>query len=516
MTKKNIIYIAAAAMLLTACSSDEPGTLSHPASASFTAQIGNTATRAAGTQWGAGDAIGISGVSGTKTYTNLPFVTASGDGRFAPTGDAIFYQTTEPVTFTAYYPYNADGGVIEGSTSDQTAQPSFDFLWAQASGSYDSPAVNFNFDHKMSLITLSFVNGNDVNLSSLTYTVDGLAAEGTFDTATGEAAATGSAATLTAPVTADHKSLLILFPQTAESVTLTANVEGQQYVCGLSLTELKSGYRYSYTINVKKSGLSVTGCTINPWLDGGISDSDVTMPIPPLGDKASENVAVGDYYMSDGTFLDKAATLSHRQKMGCIGIVFYMGHHENDHSDYSATGIGQAKCHGYVVARQNASAGIGIWGARKTMVGCVPTDADGNSLNNIENPDIDWNGYAWTQKIISTAGGKNMLNATDPTGYPPTYYAAVDYQNQSAAPANTSGWFLPAVGQMRNISQNRESLLSGNVAAEALIEGREYWTSSEYYEAPWDAVFVSTFDGSVWFASKELNFPFFVRPILAF
>ena len=321
MTKKNIIYIAAAAMLLTACSSDEPGTLSHPASASFTAQIGNTATRAAGTQWGAGDAIGISGVSGTKTYTNLPFVTASGDGRFAPTGDAIFYQTTEPVTFTAYYPYNADGGVIEGSTSDQTAQPSFDFLWAQASGSYDSPAVNFNFDHKMSLITLSFLNGNDVNLSGLTYTVGGLKTEGTFDTATGEAAATGSFATLTAPVTADHKSSLIVFPQTAESVTLTATADGQQYVCSLPLSELNPGNQYGFNLTIKKSGMTVTGSSITDWSASGSINWGASMPAT-LGQKDLAKAAIGDFYMKDGTLVDKSASLTSEQIDGCVGIVF--------------------------------------------------------------------------------------------------------------------------------------------------------------------------------------------------
>ena len=72
-------------------------------------------------------------------------------------------------------------------------------------------------------------------------------------------------------------------------------------------------------------------------------------------------------------------------------------------------------------------------------------------LDNVNNPDIDWNGYAWMQKIINAAGGKDKLNATEEAGYPATYYAAVDYQNKVAAPANTSGWFLPPIGQMRNI-----------------------------------------------------------------
>ena len=154
---------------------------------------------------------------------------------------------------------------------------------------------------------------------------------------------------------------------------------------------------------------------------------------------------VGDYFYSDGTF-----STEREASKTCIGIVFYVGQHENDGSDYSATGIGQAKCHGYAVAVQDAASNC-IWGASAKKVGLCPTDEEGNMLDNVNNPDIDWNGYAWMQKIINAAGGKDKLYATEEAGYPATYYAAVDYQNKVAAPANTSGWFLPAIGQMRNI-----------------------------------------------------------------
>lgn len=67
MTNKYFLF-PALALALAACSqSDEPGAFSEPKAASFSAQIGQPVSRAAGTEWAAGDAIGISGVSGTKT-----------------------------------------------------------------------------------------------------------------------------------------------------------------------------------------------------------------------------------------------------------------------------------------------------------------------------------------------------------------------------------------------------------------------------------------------------------------
>ena len=49
---------------------------------------------------------------------------------------------------------------------------------------------------------------------------------------------------------------------------------------------------------------------------------------------------------------------------------------------------------------------FGVYG---TELGCCPTDGSGKKQNNYSAPDIDWSGYAWTQKIITAAGGKDKL-----------------------------------------------------------------------------------------------------------
>ena len=149
-------------------------------------------------------------------------------------------------------------------------------------------------------------------------------------------------------------------------------------------------------------------------------------------DKPVDEVAVGDYLMKDGTVLGQENTLTPELASQVVGIVFYVGHHENDASDYSATGIGQQKCHGYAVALTDATSSHCMWGVYRTELGCYPTDESGNKQNNYSNPDIDWSGYSYTQTIITAAGGKENLNATEQSGYPATYYAVVDYENNKA------------------------------------------------------------------------------------
>lgn len=208
-------------------------------------------------------------------------------------------------------------------------------------------------------------------------------------------------------------------------------------------------------------------------------------------------------------------TLTEEQKASVIAIVFHAGHHENDASDYSATGIGQQKCHGYAVALQDATNGYCQWGVYGTELGCCPTDGSGNKQNNYSTPDIDWSGYAWTQKIITAAGGKDKLNATEDSGYPATYYAVVDYAHKVPSPANSTGWFLPSIGQMWNVYQNRASLFEGKTVVSGL-KSDWYWSSSEFCDLPASgALYVSVSGGNVYNYSKD-DRNSYVRPVLAF
>ena len=227
------------------------------------------------------------------------------------------------------------------------------------------------------------------------------------------------------------------------------------------------------------------------------------------------NLQMGDYLCknSDGNwYIIPGEEMPNEE---CIAIVFHAGHHENDASDYSATGIGQQKCHGYAVALQDATNGYCQWGVYGTELGCCPTDGSGKKQNNYSAPDIDWSGYAWTQKIITAAVGKDKLHATEDSGYPATYYAVVDYASKVPSPANSTGWFLPSIGQMWNVYQNRTSLFDGKTGV-SVLQRDWYWSSSEsYFFSASYALCVRVYDGYVSYDFKSFRSSY-VRPVLAF
>lgn len=231
------------------------------------------------------------------------------------------------------------------------------------------------------------------------------------------------------------------------------------------------------------------------------------------------DLQVGDYFCKDGS--GNWYIIPQEEKPGseCIGIVFHVGQHSNDQSDYTASGIGQKNCHGYVVALSDATTSPciwGIWGNGGTALGCGPTDTDGNRLDNASNPDIDWSGYAWTQTIITAAGGKDNLNSTEESGYPATYYAVVAYENRTPAPTNSSGWFLPSIGQMAEMYQQR-NLLGSVVGSSGLHNALDYWSSSEDYRMPDTAALIVSIYGRGkvdWWSKKAKNQ--IVRAVCAF
>ena len=107
------------------------------------------------------------------------------------------------------------------------------------------------------------------------------------------------------------------------------------------------------------------------------------------------------------------------------------------------------------------------------------------------------------------------MNATEDSGYPATYYAVVDYAHKVPSPANSTGWFLPSIGQMWNVYQNRASLFEGKTVVSGL-KSDWYWSSSEYYYSPaCDALFVNVRDGDVRNRDKDYSYSY-VRPVLAF
>ena len=286
---------AALGIALTACTNDNEVTDNGPVAAVINAEISDAvATRASGTTWADKDEIGIS--ENRFGYTNVPYRLEN--GKFIPAGTIIFFQDDDPTTFSAYYPYDADGGTLT-ATTDATAQqnqPAIDFLYATgATASTHNPEVNFtddtaaggtdcSFHHCMSQITLTFEAGSGVSFTAIkpvSYTLSGLTLTGSFDTETGIAKADEDAQTanLTMGLGGELTSSVILFPQTRASIGLTVVYNDNEYNATLNVPDgaLKSGNNYTWTVTVRNTGLSIGSAEISDWnpVSGGNVNADL-------------------------------------------------------------------------------------------------------------------------------------------------------------------------------------------------------------------------------------------------
>lgn len=303
---KKIYILAAAVLALTACDSNEENLEQSSLETYISASIGQSVpTRASDNVWTSGDRIGIStSVNGTRKHINLMYTTdgvaSVEDGSVTFTGDNPIYFYKQMVT-TAYYPFTGSegsvpgiNGIISASTTvdQQTAenQPKIDFLWDQQTGVFENkPEVHFNFTHKMSKLSLIFEDGNlGTNVRNIvSYRIDGLVLNGTFNTEDGVCAASNVApqslsVDVPSGTVTSGKSLdpFILFPQSPGAGNVKLHIYAnelddpdnlQHYNCPLNFDngEILAGYHYQYTIKVSKTGLSINNTSITNWTDEG-------------------------------------------------------------------------------------------------------------------------------------------------------------------------------------------------------------------------------------------------------
>lgn len=295
-----------AVLLAAGCSEENNEPVGNASNAVIvTASIGKadnvTSTRASNTVWDADDCIGISTSSakGKTNYINIQYKT---DGSvFNPVSGAagedntIYFQDTSPTEFTAYYPYEGVNGTKPGSNgvitkkltvADQSTAnlPAIDYLWAQQTAQSSNPKVDFQFSHRMSRIILNFKAGAGTVLPTdgLTYTLTGLATEGTFNTVTGEAQATGTASTLeklpTTTTAGQPTGTAILWPQPANSVRLQLTLNGTTFGAALTFPSGTAGEAlapstsYTFNVNVERTGIEISKADIKDWTDGGSKD----------------------------------------------------------------------------------------------------------------------------------------------------------------------------------------------------------------------------------------------------
>lgn len=303
---KHYQFIAAAmtlTALLAACSdkehepysADERTALSIHAdiwqsadAATRTGSHTDVATRAGDSDWQPNDAIGIIMLdAGTTTVTegktNYKYLTATGNGTFAPDGKeqtAYFPANGLLVDILAYYPYttavNAGNLRLAVDVSRQDNLPAIDLMTPDKSVecSAKQPEVTLAFNHRLCKLILQVVTDEttaDIDLSGAKATLTGTTLTGEWDLTTGKLTPKGEAKALTLPMTADGtRAIAIVMPTVAgagKDITLTTT-DGKSYTAEIADDlPLEAGTVNTYTMTLHRNQASITA-NIRPWMEG--------------------------------------------------------------------------------------------------------------------------------------------------------------------------------------------------------------------------------------------------------
>ena len=494
--KTRFFALATLALSLAACTQDEAADDNRLPEGEYPVFIRATGLSVEATPQAApstratvdGDWQGVTSVAlkmgdAVKEYT----VTASTDFKSATLSrenDPYYWTSRDPITVSAWWPFNnADITQMPAVkvAEDQSKLADFqnsDFISAEnRKVEFNNPTLEFT--HRTARVTIELKPGTGfTSVAGATVSLVSLSADNGNPTAIKTYNASGNT----------YEALTA--PQTVAAGKPFIRVElgsGTFYFRPQNNVVLEAGSRYKYTVKVNATGLTLDGCTIGYWTDGGSEDVRITISY----DGSETEAKIGDYYYADGTWSDGGlrklyadgkmewaeTTPQPMNDKTCIGIVFYTGRHETDRSDYTkplsedGPTIPNGKVNGYVVALtdvHNGSSDRLHWEYGPGKVYNKAIDAStstsdwqgySNSLkfhefvNKNENKETGWEMKHFPAALACETYGNRT---TDRDGNPAN--GKYDWQKPLAAPGNTSGWFLPSCGQLQYLYKNRSVL----------------------------------------------------------
>ena len=180
--------------------------------------------------------------------------------------DPFWWTSREDITVSAWWPYNAtDMGTMPAVVvaADQSTKEGFegsDFISAEAQAvQFDHPMLEFS--HRTARITVLLKPGDGItSVTGADVSVTGLSTDNS-----------NPATIRTYEADGDTYEALTA-PQTVKANTPFIQVDlggGTYYFRPQNDVVLAAGSRYTYTVNVNATGLTLEGCTIGDWADGG-------------------------------------------------------------------------------------------------------------------------------------------------------------------------------------------------------------------------------------------------------
>ena len=213
---------------------------------------------------------------------------------------------------------------------------------------------------------------------------------------------------------------------------VTPTIEGATGSSGEIYTTTDNSFSITLSVGDGMTGFNIKGgvCDVKRTAENGSYKSTYSNIRSDLELVYCDYVEVGDYYNNDG------AWSKYYDGTKSIGIVFKVGAAQGDVASNYDNKLPEG-IHGYVVALTDALTYAGEWGARGT-------DENNEFLPDVSsNTDMKYNGYAQTKYILDT-------HSADLTRYE-AFSAVKDYT--TAAPANSSGWYLPSMKQLSDVWQ---------------------------------------------------------------
>lgn len=512
--KKILLTSAVAVALLSGCNNDYDGQDIAGSKLIVSASIDQVNTRVSddGIAWTVGDAIGVSD-NLSNPNLNIKYVAGSVTGEFSST-TGIYILGNDEVEYIAYYPYtgneNISAGVLDFKIIDEAGKyvghNAIDFMYAKATASRSNPNVAFKFKHQMSKVSLNIANGGAAETkagTSISYTLQGVIIDGTFDTATGEVKPGSTKGSVKVETTLGTTSSIILPPVVAESeaepIQLVIEV-GDKIYAGSLKPALDSSQEYQYTVDLSKteSGekLQIDSPTIDGWTPNVEENIGVEEEV-----NYNPTLEIGDFLCKDGTTIDKDYNLEQLDeavKASIIGVVYYVGNPQPSvlyNGTYAETqDVLKRECpscvNGLAIALNNA---ISKSGAVSGRFGSTKSDykewlntqdyASGYidatlSINNVPTKIVGYNNTKVTELAADNVGGLG----TDFVDFLNTYRTTVVIEE-----GKTSGWYLPSYEEL-NIIENNYAVISASITKiggsllqysdyDAVASDRFYWTS---------------------------------------
>ena len=557
--KRTTIHISAAIALLlglAACTQDEAGFLPEGAEGTsivFTATgLNPAATATAGTRapvdgnWEGVQSVAVLMDGTVKAYDVTPS-TADPTSATLTSTDPYYWTNHNDITVTAWWPYTAGETTpsavkVKANQSTQKDFEGSDLIVADGQKvTYGSPTLRFT--HRTARVTIELKPGTGfTSVAGATVSLVSLSADNGNPTSINTYNASGNTyEALTAPQTVAADKPFI-------RVELGSGIF---YFRPQTNVVLEAGNRYKYIVKVNTTGLTLEGCTIGEWADGGEETVESIVFKTDLS-----TAKVGDFITTDGKLLEmtESMTLSEEVKKRIAGVVFWVPEKKDLHRQTQASlqsdevmAKAHPNCtHGLAVSLKDVSAEMKWQGGGQYEAvlnfqrGDAFNPAYDKSLfkpiasNNGSSHPINFIlGYqntlilrAYNEYCRSTPGKENhVVLPVD---------ALAGFETNNPSPSNSTGWFLPSPKELHilcykdvdnigrywedpSYTDTRDIVNKSLIAADGgtFAYNYYYWSSSEFGGFLSHAFLVNFRNSNVISVSKYYN-TYRVRAVCAF